>query len=178
MEETWHVLTKACWQCCFVLWPPSPTPHSLLSKILQKRRRVCQSFENGLKRKSWYRLILWFPFAISVTYQNIMLPTFCTRFPGKISSKCDTLYFVEELNRGCGGSSCNKILGIHNNRTKLPTKSQRKPKRWKINWSISASLQKLPRPPCSNSDEICSKKWIFRHFPSTLWWWVMIMRHE
>ena len=84
------------------------------------------------------------------------------------------LIFCWGANRGCGGSSCNKILGIHNNRTKLPTKSQRKPKRWKINWSISASLQKLPRPPCSNSDEICSKKMNFQAFSQ----YTLVMSHD
>ena len=136
---------------------------SFLATLLHSTHRCQRSFKKAKKPKFWKcsekkkfipsRLILWFPFAIfgTVLHENIFLPEFDSGISEKVFSffRMWYLIFCWGANRGCGGSRCNKILGIHNNTTKLPTKSQRKPKRWKINWSISASLQKLL---CSNSD--------------------------
>ena len=152
MEDTWDVLRKDCWLCCFVFWPGPPPPlHTL----------CCQrSFKNGKELpKVWKwsekkklihsRLIFWFSFEILKRFQ--IMVKFFTGFSEKVLKRLFVkmwyLIFCWGANRGCGGSRCNKILGIHNNTTKLPTKSQRKPKRWKINWSICASLHKLL---CSN----------------------------
>ena len=148
MDETWHVLTKDCWLGCFVFWPPCSTPHTAGKDPSKKLGKV----ERCSVKKSWYAAYLCL--VLIGYFLNNLLSEFLYAY--QTSKKIFPLFkcswyliFCWGARRGCGGGGCNKILGIHNNTTKLPTKSQRKPKRWKINWSISASLQifisKTPR---------------------------------
>ena len=148
MEETWHVLTKDCWLGCFVFWPPCSTPHTAGKDPSKKLGKV----ERYSVKKSWYAAYICL--VLIGYFLNNLLSEFLYAY--QTSKKIFPLFkyswyliFCWGARRGCGGGGCNKILGIHNNTTKLPTKSQRKPKRWKINWSISASLQifisKTPR---------------------------------